>query len=418
MDSVNPTENDASSYANLASFYEKYPYPAPVEDLSGYIAVWSSTARRRSEYHLLFPDQAFREDLDILVAGCGTSQAARHAVRWPSASVLGIDVSEASLRHTDELKRRHGLSNLETLKLAIEDVGQLDREFELIICTGVIHHLRSPEAALRSLRHCLRPDGALQLMVYAHHGRVGVSMMQEYIRILGIDVAETEIRDLAETLKEIPLDHPMSPLLRSSADFRSIGGIADVLMNPRDCDYTVPEFLELLDVCDLEFGRWVRQAPYRPQCGAFKQTPHGERLTALAEPEQFAALELLRGSMVRHSAIAYRRQPRFSPNLMWDDKQVLECVPIRLAETMIVTDSPPAGSAAVILNQSHQDTDLILPITDAEKRILDAIDDRSTIAEVAATVSVEGADFVFGFLKTLWYHDQITFDLSPLAPKS
>jgi 2-polyprenyl-3-methyl-5-hydroxy-6-metoxy-1,4-benzoquinol methylase len=136
MVSVDPTENDASSYANLASFYEKYPYPTPVEDLSGYIAVWSSTARRRSEYHLLFPDQAFREDLDILVAGCGTSQAARHAVRWPSASVLGIDVSEATLRHTDELKRRHGLSNLETLKLAIEDVGQLDREFDLIICTA------------------------------------------------------------------------------------------------------------------------------------------------------------------------------------------------------------------------------------------------------------------------------------------
>ncbi len=194
MGSVDPTGNDTSSYANLASFYEKYPYPVPVEDLSGYIAVWSSTARRRSEYHLLFPDQTFREDLDILIAGCGTSQAARHAVRWPSARVLGIDVSESSLRHTDELKRRHGLTNLETLKLAIEDVGQLDRQFDLIICTGVIHHLRSPEAALHSLRHCLRPAGALQLMVYAHHGRVGVSMMQEYIRILGVDVAETPMQ--------------------------------------------------------------------------------------------------------------------------------------------------------------------------------------------------------------------------------
>ncbi len=55
----------------------------------------------------------YREDLDILVAGCGTSQAAKHAIRQPVARVVGIDVSETGLAHTRKLKDKYGLANLE-----------------------------------------------------------------------------------------------------------------------------------------------------------------------------------------------------------------------------------------------------------------------------------------------------------------
>ena len=58
--------------------------------------------------------------------------------------------------------------------------------------------------------------------------------------------------------------------------------------------------------CGLEFGRWVEQARYLPQCGAVARMPHAARLAALAPPVQQAAVELLRGTMTRHSFIAYR----------------------------------------------------------------------------------------------------------------
>jgi SAM-dependent methyltransferase len=48
-------------------------------------------------------------DLDILIAGCGTNQAAVSAYRNPGAKVVGIDISQPSLDHQQYLKDKHGL---------------------------------------------------------------------------------------------------------------------------------------------------------------------------------------------------------------------------------------------------------------------------------------------------------------------
>ena len=82
-----------------------------------------------------------REDRTILVAGCGTSQAAKHAARCPAARVIGIDFSATSVRHTEALKRKYDLTNLEVHQLPIDRVGDLGMTFDEIVCTGVLHHL-------------------------------------------------------------------------------------------------------------------------------------------------------------------------------------------------------------------------------------------------------------------------------------
>ena len=62
---------------------------------------------------LLWPLEKPRPDRSILVAGCGTSQAARHALMEPDARVTAIDVSETSLRHTRDLQQKHDIRNLQ-----------------------------------------------------------------------------------------------------------------------------------------------------------------------------------------------------------------------------------------------------------------------------------------------------------------
>ncbi len=80
--------------------------------------------------------------------------------------------------------------------MPIEHAGALERRFDLIVCTGVLHHLADPDAGLRALRSVLKPDGAMYLMVYAPYGRTGVYMLQDYCRRLGIGTSEREIDDL------------------------------------------------------------------------------------------------------------------------------------------------------------------------------------------------------------------------------
>ena len=93
----------------VQDFYERYPYPRPVDSLDKYRKLWQDRQRRRADYHLFRPAGSFREDQSILIAGCGTSQAAKHALRWPAAQVTGTGFSATSVRCTEGLKRKYNL---------------------------------------------------------------------------------------------------------------------------------------------------------------------------------------------------------------------------------------------------------------------------------------------------------------------
>jgi 2-polyprenyl-3-methyl-5-hydroxy-6-metoxy-1,4-benzoquinol methylase len=53
------------------------------------------------------------------------------------------------LGHEAYLKHKHGSDNLELFRMTLGDVGSLGRTFDLIVCTGVLHHLPDPGAADR-----------------------------------------------------------------------------------------------------------------------------------------------------------------------------------------------------------------------------------------------------------------------------
>ena len=89
--------------AEVQDFYERYPYPLPIDSLEEYRRLWQDRQSRRVDYHLFWPARSYREDLSILIAGCGTSQAAKHALRWPACQVTGIDFSATSVRSTDTI---------------------------------------------------------------------------------------------------------------------------------------------------------------------------------------------------------------------------------------------------------------------------------------------------------------------------
>jgi ubiquinone/menaquinone biosynthesis C-methylase UbiE len=75
---------------------------------------------------VLWPDRDYRPGLDILIAGCGTNQAAIFAFSNPTANVVAIDISEPSLDHHQYLKDKLGLDNLELHLLPIEQLPAWD----------------------------------------------------------------------------------------------------------------------------------------------------------------------------------------------------------------------------------------------------------------------------------------------------
>jgi SAM-dependent methyltransferase len=415
MDLEDATNSAAPDRAEeVRAFYESHPYPAPLGNLDKHRELYRNPDRRRALSFLLWPTEVQRTRREILVAGCGTSQAAAHAMREPDAHVTGIDISEASLRHTRDLQRKYDLRNLDLHRLAVEEVGELGQAFDEVVCTGVLHHLSDPDIGLRALRGILAPDGALHVMVYATYGRAGIYMMQDYCRLLGVRATDEELRGLGDLIGALSEDHPIADVVRRAKDFRRPDALADALLHPLDRAYTVPQLYAWLERCGLRFGRWYEQAPYLPRCGAIDGMPHAARLLSLPLPSQHAAVELLRGTMIWHNFIAYRddRAGESQP-ISFDGDAWRAYVPLRLPWTLCIRERLPAGAAAVLINRAHAYPDLALPINSAEARIFAAIDGKCTIEEILRSApESNGTERDLRFIERLWDYDQIVFDAS------
>jgi len=182
-------------------------------------------------------------------------------------------------------------------------------------------------------------------------------------------------------------------------------------LHPQDRSYSVDQFFEFIRGAGLQFGRWVRQAPYLPQCGGLTQVPHSSLISQLPDQEQFAAMELFRGNMLRHSAILFRsdlQQPTQPIN--FDGDAWLDYIPIRVSGTINVKDKLPAGTAAVLINQAHTQTDIYLPINDLQEAMVERIDGTRTIRQIIAPT--DNATDARTLFMRLWWYDQVVFDIT------
>ena len=395
----------------VGEFYTNHPYPPPLENLDRVRDMWQDENVHRAEFHLLWPHKEYRADFDVLVAGCGTWQAAKFALCHPAARVVAIDISTTSLNHTEALKQKYDLSNLETRQLPIENVSDLDQRFDHVISTGVLHHLVDPDAGLRGLRSVLSDEGVMYLMLYAPYGRTGVSMLQDYCRRLGVGTTPEEINDLTATLSHLSQHHPLVLMMRGSRDGLDANNLVDAVLNPRDRTYSVPQLYEFVERNDLKFARWYWQAPYLPQCGAIAETPHAEKLAALSEREQYTQMELWRGLMTNHDFMVYRSDAKNEAKVSFNDEQYLHYVPIRRAWTICTQEQLPPGAAGVLLNQTHLFNDLFLPISAQEKELYEAIEGRRSISEIVESVKYS-SPIARDFFEKLWSYDQVVFDIS------
>ena len=291
----------------VARQYTDFTYPEPFPD----VAAWSEAGHidmsdPRHFGPLLWPEGAPGRPLRILVAGCGTVQASVIAFSNPAAEVVGVDLSEASLAHQRYLRERHGLTNLTLYQGDLREVEKLGRQFDLIVSTGVLHHLPDPDVGLKALAGVLAPGGAMFLMVYGGVGRAGVYLLQDAFRRLGLRQVPEDIALVRTVLDQLPPSHFVQFYKSKAADLAFESGVVDTFLHPQDKGYSVPEILAWAAGAGLGFQCWSDNAFHYPD--AFVTPALHPRLAALPETEQWAVVEdvlcmpLTHAFVLRHPA--------------------------------------------------------------------------------------------------------------------
>ena len=356
--------------------YEAYSYPPPIEDAEKFLKQWGPlTCDPRFAGIQLWPEGRPRQELRILCAGCGSSQAPLIALNNPDCAVVGIDLSETSLAHSTRLRDRHGLANLELRQMSLLDVGRLNRAFDLIICTGVLHHLPDPDAGLKALADVLAPSGSMAIMLYGKTGRAGVYLVQDILRRLGAGPNAEGLRTARELLKFVPSNHYLiSPTGKPPHDLADDAGVVDMLLHPQDRAYSVPDVMAFVAAAGLIFAGWNDNGLYCAD--RFLGGEMLERVLALPVAEQWAVIDNLAVLNDRHDFFV--RKPQSTRFLTrFDTEDYLSYVPhvrsgVRLAgdaNSLVLTRPSPQGEVAI-------------PISRSEALMLEQVDAKRSVSEI------------------------------------
>lgn len=290
--------------------YNKWLYPEPIKDLEEWLKKSWQWYDPIHAHRVLWPDRGYKPDLDILIAGCGANQAAVYAYNNRSAKIVAIDVSQAAIDHHRYLKEKHALTNLELHLLPIEEVNALGQTFDLIISTGVLHHLADPPVGMKALGSCLRPEGVLAVMLYAHYGRIGVELLQSVFREIGLHQDEESLLLVKQALSSLTPSHPGRQYAERAPDLRFDSGLVDTFLHSRDRNYTVGDCLELVKSAGLVFQDWFFRAPYYPHTLAKPVNKFHAAINQLLDVKMWSVMERIKTANACHIFLACHPERR------------------------------------------------------------------------------------------------------------
>lgn len=233
--------------------YEENPYPQWVKAAPGHDPATIDMRLRGQFPHANFRNLARGGAVELLVAGCGTGQQlVDMAQRIVGANVLAIDLSLTSLCYARRQTQALGIRNIQYGQADILKLNTIKRTFDVIDCTGVLHHLGDPLAGWRVLLSLLRPDGVMRVALYSELARRHVGAARAFAAERGRNADADGIRNFRQDVLALPDGDPVKAVTRS-LDFFSLGDCRDLVFHVQEHRFTLPRIKTFLAANDLEF---------------------------------------------------------------------------------------------------------------------------------------------------------------------
>ena len=192
----------------------------------------------------------------ILDAGCGSGyKSLVLAEANPGAKIVGIDLSEESVKLARKRLQYYGFKNVEFYALPIEQVSSLNIEFDYINNDEVLYLIPDPVVGLQAMKSVLKPDGIIRTNLHSSRQRALVYQAQTVFKMMGLmdgNPEELEIQLLREIMNS--LDDTVIVKARTGRP-EYYENEEWVLMNyllQGDKGYTIPEVFAGLRAADLE----------------------------------------------------------------------------------------------------------------------------------------------------------------------
>lgn len=164
----------------VRKFYAVAPFPGYPPNAT---VEWLRARAGRSRFARLL-DEAIAPGSRVVEVGCGTGQMSLYLAA-PDRLVVGADLTRESLRLGTAAARRFGIGSVVFVETDLSRAGLRAQAFDVVYCSGVLHHTPNPRAAFGHVAKLARPGGIVLVGLYHRIARIPTRFRRAVARLSG-----------------------------------------------------------------------------------------------------------------------------------------------------------------------------------------------------------------------------------------
>jgi ubiquinone/menaquinone biosynthesis C-methylase UbiE len=178
----------------------------------------------------------------VIEVGSGTSQLSIAVASGTNNQVVAFDPTLESLRLGSNFSKKSGVSNCIFVNGDLFSNPFMDEYFDIVWCSGVLHHTENPKKGFEIITTWLKPEGYVIVGLYNFYGRLRTVFRQKLFRLLGSGNFGRYIVSL------------LDPILRQDiSEEKKNAWFQDQYQHPVESLHTLDEVLKWFDQNKIEF---------------------------------------------------------------------------------------------------------------------------------------------------------------------
>lgn len=171
------------STKKVVDFYNEFPFPN-YDDLYNKLDLHK---KLKNNLFLKIIEEYCGFGKKVLEVGSGTSQLSNLLASVSNNQVTALDATYNSLLLGSNFSNENNINNVIYANLDIDDSDKIlkDNYFDVIICSGVLHHTENPKKNFNKIVKLLKEDGVIVLGLYNKYGRIRSYLIKFMYAIFG-----------------------------------------------------------------------------------------------------------------------------------------------------------------------------------------------------------------------------------------